>query len=237
MVLALYRTADGEITPFILIDAECSLVSSPTMRLHLYSCLAEAQWPPRVSGETVRSPCTLFALNKDSGMRLYLASPLNEQCSIHSENCFTSRNFPRNFPGYLSPNTYKYLVDRSRVCCFLQRIARDNSFDPKFTPGWANAVHISGSNAKPYLQRLSEQPWVLDYHKGIQETREYLKTGFEKEKLLRKTGPLYLRFFLQQDLGGRLRLLKRTMQDALWGDGANENTAEMEDIPPTTSRV
>ncbi|KAL8837937.1 MAG: hypothetical protein Q9176_005413 [Flavoplaca citrina] len=242
MVLALYRTTDGEITPFILIDVEYSLVRVPISPL-LRFCLAEAQWPPRVSGENVRSPCTLFALKRDSGTclhlasppneRLHLASPPNERRSIHDENCPWSNKYPR----YLSPNTYKYLGDRSRVCRFLQRIARDSSFDPKFTPGWANAVHISGSNAKPMRRGLEQQPWILDYHNGIQEVREYLSLGFTQEKLRRKRRFPYPRCFWGLYSRVCYHLKKRSTEEALPGDGPNEDAAEMEDISPTASRV
>ncbi|KAL8976641.1 MAG: hypothetical protein Q9205_007392 [Flavoplaca limonia] len=232
MVLALYRTTDGEITPFILIDVEYSLVRVPISPL-LRFCLAEAQWPPRVSGENVRSPCTLFALKRDSGTCLHLASPPNERRSIHDENCPWSNKYPR----YLSPNTYKYLGDRSRVCRFLQRIARDSSFDPKFTPGWANAVHISGSNAKPMRRGLEQQPWILDYHNGIQEVREYLSLGFTQEKLRRKRRFPYPRCFWGLYSRVCYHLKKRSTEEALPGDGPNEDAAEMEDISPTASRV
>ncbi|KAL8894530.1 MAG: hypothetical protein Q9192_004242 [Flavoplaca navasiana] len=230
MVLALYRTTNGEITPLILIDVEYSQVPMPSQ---LRFCLAEAQWPPRVSGENVRSTCTLFALDKHSGRRLHLASPWNERLSIHDENCPLSDECPE----YLSPNTYKYLGDRSRVCRFLQRIARDNSFDPKFTPGWANAMHISGSNANHASRRWPEQPWILDYQKGIQEARDYLWKGFWREKRRRKERLSYLRYF--QIIYSRVRyhLPKRSTEEALPGDGANEDAAEMEDIAPTASRV
>ncbi|KAL9032312.1 MAG: hypothetical protein Q9180_006577 [Flavoplaca navasiana] len=234
MVLALYRTTDGEITPLILIDVEYSEISfisrSP---FYLRFCLAEAQWPPRVSSENIHSLCTLFALDKNDGKRLHLATLGNERDIIHDENCPT----PNIYPGLLSPNTYKYLGDRSRVCRFLQRIARDNSFDPKSTPGWANAVHISGSDADPNSRRWLEQPWILDYQQGIQEARKYLRIGFWMEKSRRNNRLLYVQYF--RDIYSRVReyLPKRSTEEALPGDGANEDAAEMEDIPPTASRV
>ncbi|KAL9636906.1 MAG: hypothetical protein Q9204_002076 [Flavoplaca sp. TL-2023a] len=233
MVLALYRTTDGEITPLILIDVDYSVVRGCAISPLLKSCLAEAQWPPRVSAENVRSPCTLFALDKNYGRRLHLTSPRDEQLSIHDENCPSSNKFPE----YLSPNAYKYLEDRSRVCRFLQRIARDNSFNPKFTPGWANAVHISGSNAKPFSRRGLEQPWILDYQKGIQGTRKYLARGFRSQKLERKIRFPSLRYF--RGIYSRVRdhLLKRSTEEALSEDGESEVAAEMENLPPTASSV
>ncbi|KAL8894123.1 MAG: hypothetical protein Q9192_004597 [Flavoplaca navasiana] len=232
MVLALYRSTDGDITPLILIETEYTPVLDPITSSFHFSCLAEAQWPPRVSGENVRSPCTLFALDKVFDRRLHLTSPRDEWFSIHDENCPSHDKFLE----CVSPNTYKYLGDRSRVCPFLQRIARDNSFDPKFTPGWANAVHISGSNRKPFSRRGPNQPWILDYQKGIQEAREYLAEGFSKQRL-RHRRLHFLRYF--QRIYSRVReyLAKRSTEEALPGDGANEDAAEMEDTLPTASRV
>ncbi|KAL8875856.1 MAG: hypothetical protein Q9198_005843, partial [Flavoplaca austrocitrina] len=232
MVLALYRSTVGEITPLILVEVEYSPLPGPPWSSYLFSCLVEAQWPPRVSGEIVRSTCTLFALEKNSGSRLHLASPSNEWPSVHDESC----SLPNKLFDYMTPNTYKYLADRSRVCCFLQRIAGDNSFDPKFTPGWASAMHIS-SNAKPNSQRGFEQPWVLDYHAGIQETREYLRIGFLVEKRRRKRRFPYPRYFRRIYSRMRDHLPKRSTEEALPEDGENEAAAEMEDIPPTASRV
>ncbi|KAL9028118.1 MAG: hypothetical protein Q9180_007221, partial [Flavoplaca navasiana] len=234
MVLALCRTTDGKITPLILVDVEFSFLPRPALSSYvLLSCLAEAQWPPRVSGENVLSPCTLFALDKDSGRRLHLVPPRNERCSIHDGKCPS----PKNRPRYLTPNTYKYLGDRSRVCRFLQRIPRDNSFDPKFIPGWANAVHISGSNAKPKSRRRLEQPWILDYQQGIQEVRRYLEMGFFGEKLRREIRLPFLGYFRRIFSRVREYLAKRSTEEALPGDGANEDASEMEDIPPTASSV
>ncbi|KAL9632964.1 MAG: hypothetical protein Q9204_003590, partial [Flavoplaca sp. TL-2023a] len=229
MVLALYRTTDGKITPLILIDGEYSVVPGHAMTHDLHSCLVEAQSLSRVYGENVASLCTLFTLDKDSGIRLHLASTRNEGFSIHDENCPSSNEFV----GYLSPNTYKYLRNGPRVCRFLERI----SFDPKFTPGWANAVHISGSNAKPNSRRAQEQPWILDYQKGIQDVTEYLRIGFAMEKHRRKRRFPYPRYF--QRIYSRVRdhLPKRSTEEALPEDGANEDAAEMEDVSPTASRV
>ncbi|KAL8930184.1 MAG: hypothetical protein Q9208_000801, partial [Pyrenodesmia sp. 3 TL-2023] len=164
MVLALYRTTGGEINPLILIDIEYTVFPRATARLYSF-CLAEAQWPPRLSGASVRSICTLFAVDRDSETRLHLR-PV-EIIQICDENCL----WPKEDPNckYVTPNTYKYLGDRSRVCLFLQRIASDSSFDPKFTPGWENTVHVSGSDAKPLSWRAQQQPRILDYHRGIQE--------------------------------------------------------------------
>ena len=233
MVLALYRTTDGEMSPLILIDVEYSLVPGLFMSRHLYFCLAEAQWPARVSGEHVHSLCTLFALDKNSEMRIHLVSPRKEEFSIHNKNC----PWPNQILGYLSSNTYKYLEDRSRVCRFLQRIARDNSFDPKYTPGWANAMHISGSNAKPMSQRGLEQPWILDYHKGIEEAREYLARGSRVQKLRRKDRLPFLRYFRRIYSHMRDHLPKRSTEEALPREDAHEHAAELEGIPLPASRV
>ena len=231
MVLALYKNPDGTITPLILIDVKYSL--SPSSVVYLHTCLAEAQWPPRVSGENVRSPCTLFAVNKNSGMRLHLASRRNDWLINHHENCSLSNGFP----GFLGPDAYKYLDDRSRVCSFLQRIARDNSFDPKFTAGWSNAVHISGSNAEHDSRRARGQPWNLGYRKGIQEAKKYLEREFEEEKRRRKIRLPSLRYFRRIFSRVRYHLPRRNTEKALLGHGANEDAAEMEDTSPTSSSV
>lgn len=227
MVLALYRTTDGEITPLILIEVE--FMPSPNHQIY-FLCLAEAQWPPRLSGNNVRSSCTLFAVTYYSGQRLHLISEQGEH--ICDENCpWPNDDSDRD---YESPNTYKYLGDRSRVCRFLQRVAHDDSFDPKFTTDWENAVHISGSDEEPSSRRQIEQPWALDYHEGIQKTREYLKWGFILQegvvvdyiRALRNKYPLI-----------RYRRPERSTEDAVPGDDSNDRAAEMDDISPTASRI
>ncbi|KAL8920305.1 MAG: hypothetical protein Q9172_004564 [Xanthocarpia lactea] len=232
MVLALYQGTNGVITPFILIDVgytsyHYSLVSQTRF------CFAEAQWPPRLSGAYVRSTCTLFAVDNDSGARLHLKSRRN--ISSCDDNCPWPNE--RVTTDHENPNTGKYLGDRSRVCRLLQSIARDNSLGPKFTPGWENAVHISGSDAKPASRRAVMRPWVADYHMGIQLARTYIESGFSKEKEKRRCRPSFFRHWWRIFPSGNRRPGSRSTEEALPGDGANENAAELEDIPPTASSV
>ncbi len=202
MVLALCQPTDGEITPLILIDVEYSMLHGEGLPRF---CLAEAQWPPRLSGDSVRSTCTLFAVKQDDGDRLHLRPKRGRD--ICDRNCHWPSGCPMLY--YESPNTYKYFEDRSRVCLFLQRIARDASFDPKFTPSWRSAVHISGSDALPYSRRAIEQPRVLHYHRGIQEAREYVELGFRKETWTRRRNNSFLQYFYIMYLYFRLSLLER----------------------------
>ena len=228
MVLALYQTTDGKITPFILIEVEYSHDDSGSFPDF---CLAEAQWPPRLSGDNVHSTCTLFAVQQDDGWRLHLRPKGQEICD---KNCHWPSEYPLLY--YESPNTYKYLEDRSRVCLFLQRIARDDSFDPKYTPGWRSAVRISGSDAKPYSRRGLKQPWDLGYHRGIQEARKYLEVGFQTQMWSGKRR-LGLRYFYFMYDFARDCLPKRRKVKPVPEDETNENAAEMGRISPTASRV
>ncbi|KAL8860633.1 MAG: hypothetical protein Q9178_002986 [Gyalolechia marmorata] len=236
MVLALHQGTNGVITPFILIDVgytsyHYSIVSQTRF------CFAEAQWPPRLSGAYVRSTCTLFAVDKNSGARLHLKSRGNisscdDNCPWPNEHITTDHE---------NPNTGKYLGDRSRVCRLLQSIARDNSLGPKFTPGWENAVHISGSDAKPASRRAVMRPWVADYHMGIRMARTYIESGFLKEKEKRRSRPSFLRHWRHIFSNPNRRPGSRSREEAVDEDSIHQGAAVTEEAPgersPTTSRV
>ena len=74
-ILSLYRDRNGSIVPFIMIQAKyTALLTEP---LPDQVCIVEAQWPQRLSGTIIRSICTMFAIDNESGQRLHLRSHLS----------------------------------------------------------------------------------------------------------------------------------------------------------------
>ncbi|KAL8748109.1 MAG: hypothetical protein Q9184_007505, partial [Pyrenodesmia sp. 2 TL-2023] len=71
MVLALYQTTDGGITPFMMTDVEYASFPYPPSPNF---CLTKALWPLRLSGNNIRPACTLFAVKKDDELGLHLLS-------------------------------------------------------------------------------------------------------------------------------------------------------------------
>ena len=71
-VLGLYQDRNGSIVPFIMIEAKYTARLAEPLREHI--CIVEAQWPQRLSGEIIRSICTIFAIDNESGQRLHLRS-------------------------------------------------------------------------------------------------------------------------------------------------------------------
>ena len=78
MVLSLYLDETSSVVPFIMIEA--SYTSTLTNSVTGRDCFIEAQWPPRLDENeravSIRSACTLFAIDKESGQRLHLRSRL-----------------------------------------------------------------------------------------------------------------------------------------------------------------
>ena len=237
MVLALYQGTSGVITPFILIDVGYTSYRDPIV-LKTVFCFAEAQWPPRLSGAYVRSTCTLFAVDKNNGARLHLKSRSDPYYSCDDHCPWPNKHVILDRENH---NTSKYLGDRSRVCRLLQSIARDNSFDPKFTPGWDNTVHISGSDAKPASRRRVIQPWASDYCGGIRLASLYIEDGFLEEKEKRRSRPSFFRHWWRKFPSVNRRPGSRSTEEAVDGDYMYQGAAVTEEAPgeksPTTSRV
>lgn len=78
MILSLYLCKDGSVIPFIMIQTVYSMTENGIE--HQRNCFVEAQWPPRLSGTTIRSTCTWFAIDQECGQRLHLRSHVSNVC-------------------------------------------------------------------------------------------------------------------------------------------------------------
>ena len=74
-MLSLYPDEDGSVVPFIMIEA--GYVPTETEPVRGRACYVEAQWPPRLSGTIIRSNCTMFVIDDESGKCLHLGSHLS----------------------------------------------------------------------------------------------------------------------------------------------------------------
>ena len=74
-ILSLYRDRNGSIVPFIMIQASYTAILTEPLRDQ--GCIVEAHWPNRLSGTIIRSICTMFAIDDESGQRLHLRSHIS----------------------------------------------------------------------------------------------------------------------------------------------------------------
>ena len=74
-ILGLYQDRSGSIVPFIMIQALYTPIR--TEPSHDQTCIIEAQWPQRLSGTIIRSICSMFAIDRESGQRLHLRSHIS----------------------------------------------------------------------------------------------------------------------------------------------------------------
>ena len=78
-VLSLYQDRNGSIVPFMMIKASYTAILTEPLRDQ--TCVVEAQWPERLSGTNLRSICTMFAIDNESGQRLHLRSHVSNVSS------------------------------------------------------------------------------------------------------------------------------------------------------------
>ena len=71
--LSVYQDRTGSVVPLVMIKASYkTMLTEPLMPLRDQDCAVEAQWPQRLSGMNVRSICTMFVVDDESGQRLHL---------------------------------------------------------------------------------------------------------------------------------------------------------------------
>ena len=82
--LSLYRDRTGSVVPLVMIEARYTMMLTEPLRDQ--GCTVETQWPQRLSGTNVRSICTMFVIDDESGQRLHLRPHRSNVRFFHEVN-------------------------------------------------------------------------------------------------------------------------------------------------------